>query len=496
MAGYSRQSIADIIANTVIKAAPINAEYNAIQSAFTFATGHKHDGSSTEGAYIPLIADPDALNKVVVDAINNRVSFYSQVGVNTVEQLRIQDGAIVPVIDEDIDLGAVGAEFKDIYIDGIGYIDTIQVHENATVAGTLSVTGLTSVVDLTSSGTITGNVTGNLTGDSAGTHTGVVTGLPTPSASSDATPKIYVDTEVAAVVTYAGTAVASEASMAAIYDQFDDRYLGAKATNPSVDNDGNALITGALYWNTTVGITRAYTGLIWADVGSIVNGTAERYIYTATAGQTTFSAVYELGFIDVFMNGLKLQATVDFTATNGTSIVLTVAATLNDSIDIVAYGVFTVADVYSQAASDARFAAIDIDTLPTQSGNNGKFLTTDGSAASWASGTGAQRVIHTAGTGQTVFNATYTVGFVDVFLNGMKLQVGTDFTGTTGTNITLTTAALLGDVIDITAFSTFSLPDTYTQGQVDSLLKFEIDGGVSSTAYLITQSVNGGSANG
>ena len=51
MAGYTRQSVADIIANAVIKAAPVNAEYNAIRDAFAASTGHKHDGSTGEGGY-------------------------------------------------------------------------------------------------------------------------------------------------------------------------------------------------------------------------------------------------------------------------------------------------------------------------------------------------------------------------------------------------------------------------------------------------------------
>ena len=76
MAGYTRQSVADIIVNAVIKAAPVNAEYNAIQAAFNISGGHRHDGSSTEGAYVPLIADTDAFNKVVVDTTNNRISFF------------------------------------------------------------------------------------------------------------------------------------------------------------------------------------------------------------------------------------------------------------------------------------------------------------------------------------------------------------------------------------------------------------------------------------
>ena len=131
MAGYSRQSAADIIANAIIKAAPVNAEYNAIRDAFAFIGGHKHDGSSTEGAYIPLIADVDSFNKVVVDTNNNRISFYSEVGGAAVEQVRIQDGAIVPVTDDDIDLGASGAEFKDLYIDGTAYLDAINFNGTA-----------------------------------------------------------------------------------------------------------------------------------------------------------------------------------------------------------------------------------------------------------------------------------------------------------------------------------------------------------------------------
>jgi hypothetical protein len=62
---------------------------------------------------------------------------------------------------------------------------------------------------------------------------------------------------------------ARDATLAA-YDQFDDRYLGAKASDPSVDNDGNALLAGALYYNTTVPEMRLYTGSAW--VAAYVSG--------------------------------------------------------------------------------------------------------------------------------------------------------------------------------------------------------------------------------
>ena len=143
MAGYARLKTADIQSGQVVKSAPINAELNGIVTAFAFSGGHDHSGSdaSTSGAFVPLIADVDGLNKVVVDTSNNRVGFFAEVSSSAVEQVRIQDGAILPVTDNDIDLGASGTEFKDLFIDGTAHIDTLDVDGDATVAGTLDVTG-------------------------------------------------------------------------------------------------------------------------------------------------------------------------------------------------------------------------------------------------------------------------------------------------------------------------------------------------------------------
>ena len=77
------------------------------------------------------------------------------------------------------------------------------------------------------------------------------------------------------------TAAASSATNAAAsFDAFDDRYLGSKASDPTLDNDGNALLTGALYFNSTVPVLKVYTGSEWinapqgaAGVGVPVGGT-------------------------------------------------------------------------------------------------------------------------------------------------------------------------------------------------------------------------------
>ena len=149
MAGYSRQSTSDIVPTAVVKAAPINAEYNKLRDAFTFSssatTGHRHDGDSDEGSYVPLIADPDALNKIVVDTSNNRHGVFVEVGGAAVEQIRISDGLIAPVTDSDVDLGGSTLEFKDLYLDGTAHIDTLDVDESAAIGTTLTVTGVTAL---------------------------------------------------------------------------------------------------------------------------------------------------------------------------------------------------------------------------------------------------------------------------------------------------------------------------------------------------------------
>ena len=96
-------------------------------------------------------------------------------------------------------------------------------------------------------------------------------------------------------------------------------------------------------------------------------------VFTATANQTTFSVSYTVGFVEVFLNGAKLSA-ADFTATNGTSIVLASGATVGDTLDVVAYGTQTIANVYTQSQSDARYLQLTGGTLTGDlTGTTGSF---------------------------------------------------------------------------------------------------------------------------
>ena len=76
---------------------------------------------------------------------------------------------------------------------------------------------------------------------------------------------------------------------------------------------------------------------------TLTEGTRRAHTFTATAGQTTFNAVYGVGSVDVYQNGILLQP-ADYTATTGTTVVLGVAAALDDEITIIAHNTFSVAD--------------------------------------------------------------------------------------------------------------------------------------------------------
>ena len=678
MAGYTRQSTADIIANAVIKAAPVNAEYNAIRDVFAFATGHKHDGSSTEGAYVPLIADVDALNKVVIDTANNRIGFFVQVSTGTVEQLRIQDGAFVPVTDSDVDLGASGAEFKDLYIDGIGYIDTLAVHENATIAGTLGVTGLSTLasvdinggnIDATQigaaspstitgttvtatnfvgplAGAVTGNVTGNLggnvTGNVVGNLTGnvtagsgsssfndvtingsldmnagtsaTITGLSAPSNGSDATTKTYVDTADALKLNLAGGTLSGDLAMgnskitglgtptatgdAATKGYVDQEVTAVIAAAPgaldtlnelaaAIGDDANfsttitnsiatklplagGTLSGALAMGTNK-VTGLGTPTATADAttkgyvdtadalkvtkagdtmsGALAMGTnkitglgtptagtdasTKAYVDTADALKVTKAGDTMSGVLAMGANKITgvadptqaqdaaTKAYID-TTFGSTTTAATSAGNAASSATAAANSASGAATSATNAGNSATAAAASLDSfddryLGAKSANVGVdndgdalitgalyFNTTANSmrvynGSSWADAGSAvngtsQRVVYTATANQTTFSVIYDAGFVDVYLNGIKLLLATDFTGTSGTNIVLATGATVGDIVDIVSYGAFNVANTYTQAQIDNLIRFEIDGGVSNSIYLTTQLVDGGTA--
>ncbi len=151
----------------------------------------------------------------------------------------------------------------------------------------------------------------------------------------------------------AHSAVSNVSTNLAAVQNFADLYrISSSAPTTSLN-------LGDLYFDTTANELKVYKSSGWAAAGSTVNGTANRFEYTATAGQTTFTGAdsnssvlaYDAGFIDVYLNGVKL-AGADYTATTGTSIVLATGAALNDILMVVAYGTFQLANISIKDLTD------------------------------------------------------------------------------------------------------------------------------------------------
>ena len=203
------------------------------------------------------------------------------------------------------------------------------------------------------------NLSGGTMSGAIAMGTNKITGLGDPTLAQDAATKAYTDsilgsaTSAAASAAAAATsesnaatsasnaassatdslnsanASASSASEAATsYDNFDDRYLGQKASDPALDNDGDALLVGAIYFNTNDNKMKVYTGSAWVDVAPVATSITVSQISDLTVDAT------ELNYVDGVTSAVQTQ--LDSKA------------------------------VY-----------------PSQTGNAGKYLSTDGSTTSW-----------------------------------------------------------------------------------------------------------------
>ena len=211
--------------------------------------------------------------------------------------------------------------------------------------------------DLTGSDTI-----GTVATDLLGTNT--IGTVATNLTGSDTIGTVATDIANVNLVGPNITNVNTVAANIANVNTFANTYF-VSATAPGSPTEGD------LWFDTTANVMKVYNGAAWVSASSSVNGTAQRVNYTATAGQSTFTATYDVGFVDVYLNGIKLIETTDFTATNGTSIVLTSPAAVDDTVDIVGYGLFEL----------ANFSINDANDVNTSGATTGQFLKYDG--ADW-----------------------------------------------------------------------------------------------------------------
>ena len=161
--------------------------------------------------------------------------------------------------------------------------------------------------------------------------------------------------------------------------------ISASAPTTSLD-------IGDLWYDTTNSVMKVYSSGGWITAASAVNGTAQRYKYTATAAQTTFSGLddnsnnlaYDAGFADIYLNGIKLVSGSDYTATDGTSVVLTTGAALNDILEIIAYGTFEL----------SNFSINDANDVSTSGVTDGQVLVYNASASAFQPGNASSAEVY------------------------------------------------------------------------------------------------------
>ena len=135
----------------------------------------------------------------------------------------------------------------------------------------------------------------------------------------------------------------------------------------SLNNDGDALVNGNLYFNSQENEMRIWQGAEWIAATAVGQSSLLEYKFVTTSGQVsskTYSGTADVGGtlsytqnnIIVFMNGVQLKDTTDYTATNGTSVVLVNAPVENDEINVIAFKSFTTADMVS-ASNGGTFSS-------------------------------------------------------------------------------------------------------------------------------------------
>ena len=322
MAGYIRQS--SFSDGDTITAALFNNEYNQLLNAFSNTSGHAHDGTSAEGPVIGLIGDAGETspnNKVLIDTTNNYIEFYVQVSSSPVQQLYIADGAIIPVTDNDIDLGTSSLEFKDGYFDGTLYADAINFNGTAitsTAAELNILDGVTAsatdinLIDGITNGTVIASkaIITDSNKDITGGRNITISGE-LDAATLDISGNADIDgTLEADAITIAGVTLAETISDTVGAMVGSNTETGISVTYDDSDNTldfvigADSIVSSMLDTNIDIAGTLDVTGVLTADTNATIAGTL------GIAGGSTNGVAISQGAIAIKNGGT--QSYVDF----------------------------------------------------------------------------------------------------------------------------------------------------------------------------------------
>jgi hypothetical protein len=172
---------------------------------------------------------------------------------------------------------------------------------SATAAATSATSSATSASAAATSATSASNsVTSAQTSATSAAASATAATTSATSASNSAT---AAASSATAAATSASSAATSASSAATTYDNFDDRYLGSKTTAPTVDNDGDTLITGALYFNSVTGVMGVWSGSAWVAINTTSTYSAPTLGSTLIPSGTTVTTLAGLSLTAPTLTG-------------------------------------------------------------------------------------------------------------------------------------------------------------------------------------------------
>jgi len=359
MASDFLKQVREIRGTGTPEVAPTDGMYHdiAIKTTDTDGTPRLGDGmygsmKAMYGGVVPVVED---LDKIIIVSDN----IVSVIGVadsiTDVNVVSANMSAVASVALNEANINVVAADIANVNTVATNIANVNTVANSSTEVITVA----DNIVDVTVVAANDVNVTvvgGNMpdintvAADTVAVNT--VAGI-----SADVT---TVSTDSADVVTVASNIadVTSVADNMADVNNYARTYYGSLTIDPTITTHPT-LSVGDLYFNTTIDMLKVYeVSGNWTNTVSTVNGTSARDSFVATSGQTVFtpSGGYDSGFIDVYKNGIKLVDGTDFIATDGIALTLSQGAVLNDSIETIAYGIFTLANHYTKLEADQRDA--------------------------------------------------------------------------------------------------------------------------------------------
>ena len=333
-----------------------------------------------------------------------------------------------------------------------------------------------------------------------------ITSLATPTDNTDASTKAYVDTSIANLIAGAPSTLDTldeiAAALADTANFSDTVVLKSGSTMTGNLAMGTNKVTGlGTPTTSTDAATKGYVDTAAIAPSNLTGPITSVGPATSVAAQTGTGSTFVMNTSPTLVTPALGVATA--TSINGTTIPSSKTLVATDSTAYV---------VPSQTGNTGKYLTTDgttsswstVDSLPSQTSNSGKFLTTDGSTASWAVVAGSlaqpsepstpsdgQIWVDTDGsvvgqamtrwskapTGGTTsltgaddnsLTLSYTVGYEQVYRNGVLLSRGNDYTATNGTSITLTDATITGDIIEVFASAVLAIADVYTQAASDA----------------------------